>query len=109
MNKPSVVIDAASTSSGDRVLQFYMVKKHIGPFTNFKDTIIQGCPIDSRPILFISLNDDFQIFLTWQGRTFSGSANEDSPLLQEDFTNAVSVSFVWKLFKSQRPARNSDM
>lgn len=55
------------------------------------------------------LNDDFQVFLTWQGRTFSGSANEDSPLLQEDFTNAVSVSFVWKLFKSQRPARNSDM
>lgn len=55
------------------------------------------------------LTEDFQLFLTWQGRWFGGSTNEDSPLLQEEFTNAVSVSFVWKLFKSQRPARNSDM
>ncbi len=53
--------------------------------------------------------EDFQVFLTWQGRAFSGSANEDSPLLQEDFTSAVSVSFVWKMLKSQRPAKNSDM
>lgn len=53
--------------------------------------------------------EDFQVFLTYQGRHFGGSANEDSPLLQEDFTNAVSVSFVWKMFKSQRPAKNSDM
>ncbi len=55
------------------------------------------------------LTDDFQIFLTYQGRSFSGAANEDSPLLQEDFTHAASVSFVWKAFKSKRAARNDDM
>ncbi len=55
------------------------------------------------------LTDDFQIFLTYQGRSFSGAANEDSFLLQEDFTHAASVSFVWKAFKSKRAARNDDM
>lgn len=55
------------------------------------------------------LTDDFQVFLTYQGRSFSGAANEDSPLLQEDFTHAASVSFVWKAFKSKRAARNDEM
>ncbi|MEP7209298.1 MAG: MipA/OmpV family protein [Alphaproteobacteria bacterium] len=55
------------------------------------------------------LTRDFQIYLTYQGRLLSGSANERSPLLQENFTNAVSVSFVWKILKSKRPARNDAM
>lgn len=55
------------------------------------------------------ITDDFQIFLTWQGRYFGGSANEGSPLLEEDFTNAVSVSFVWKALKSKQGAKNRDM
>ncbi len=55
------------------------------------------------------LTEDFQIFLTYQGRSFSGAANEDSPLLREEFTHAASVSFVWKAFKSKRPAQNDDM
>jgi outer membrane protein len=55
------------------------------------------------------VTDDFQIFLTYQGRVFSGSANEQSPLLQEDVTHAVSFSFVWKALKSKRPAKNRDM
>jgi outer membrane scaffolding protein for murein synthesis (MipA/OmpV family) len=55
------------------------------------------------------LTKDFQIYLTYQGRLLSGSANERSPLLQENFTNAVSVSFVWKILKSKRPARNDAM
>jgi MipA family protein len=55
------------------------------------------------------LTEDFQIFLTYQGRYFGGSANADSPLLEEDWTNAVSVSFVWTALQSRRPARNQDM
>ncbi|WP_300379143.1 MipA/OmpV family protein [Henriciella sp.] len=55
------------------------------------------------------LSEDFQLYLTYQGRAFQGSANEDSPLLTEDFTHAFSISFVWKLFKSKRRARNDDM
>ncbi len=55
------------------------------------------------------LTDRFQVFLTWQGRSLSGAANADSPLLNEDFTQAASVSFVWKAAMSKRPARNDDM
>ena len=55
------------------------------------------------------LTKDFQIYLTYQGRALSGSANEGSPLLQDKFTNAVSFSFVWKVLKSKRPARNDGM
>lgn len=55
------------------------------------------------------LTPDFQIYLTYQGRALSGSANERSPLLQEKFTSAVSFSFVWKALKSKRPARNDGM
>lgn len=55
------------------------------------------------------LTENFQVFLTYQGRYFGGAANADSPLLQEDFTHAVSFSFVWKAFKSKRPAKNDDM
>ena len=55
------------------------------------------------------ITDDFQVFLTYQGRVFSGSANERSPLLQEDVTHAVSYSFVWKALKSKRRAKNEDM
>lgn len=55
------------------------------------------------------LNHDFQVYLTYQGRLLSGSANERSPLLQDKFTNALSVSFVWKAAKSKRPARNDSM
>jgi len=55
------------------------------------------------------LTDDFQVFLTYQGRSLAGSANKSSPLLREDWTNAFSVSFVWKALKSKRPARNTDM
>ena len=55
------------------------------------------------------LTDRFQIFLTYQGRSFSGAANEDSPLLREDITHAASVSFVWKAFQSSQAARNDDM
>lgn len=55
------------------------------------------------------LNDRFQIFLTYQGRSFSGSSFEDSPLLREDFTHALSVSFVWKAWQSRRRAKNDDM
>jgi hypothetical protein len=39
----------------------------------------------------------------------SGSANERSPLMQEDFTNAISFSFVWKILKSKRPARTDSI
>ncbi|WP_084419732.1 MipA/OmpV family protein [Henriciella litoralis] len=55
------------------------------------------------------LSDRFQLFLTYQGRNFSGASNENSPLLQEDFTHAVSVSFVWKAFQSRQRAKNDDM
>jgi outer membrane scaffolding protein for murein synthesis (MipA/OmpV family) len=55
------------------------------------------------------LTRDFQIYLTYQGRLLSGSANSRSPLLQEDFTNAVSFSFVWKILKSKRPTRNDSI
>ncbi len=55
------------------------------------------------------LTDDFQVFLTYQGRSFEGASNADSPLLREDFTHAFSISFVWKALKSKRPARNDDM
>ena len=55
------------------------------------------------------LTKDFQIYLTYQGRALFGSANERSPLLQDKFTNAVSFSFVWKVLKSKRPARNDGM
>ncbi|MBR9834216.1 MAG: MipA/OmpV family protein [Alphaproteobacteria bacterium] len=55
------------------------------------------------------LTEDFQVFLTYQGRSFAGSANEDASLMREDFTHAVSLSFVWKAFKSKRKARNDDM
>jgi len=55
------------------------------------------------------LTDDIQVYLTYQGRSFSGAANENSPLLSADFTHAVSFSFVWKALKSKRPARNDDM
>ncbi len=55
------------------------------------------------------LTEDFQIFITYQGRYFGGSANRDSPLMEKDFTNAISFSFVWKALKSKRPARNDDM
>ena len=55
------------------------------------------------------LNDRFQVFLTYQGRAFSGAANSDSPLLREDVTHAGSISFVWKALQSSRPAQNDDM
>ena len=55
------------------------------------------------------LTKDFQIYLTYQGRALSGSANESSPLLQDKLTHAVSFSFVWKVLKSKRPARNDGM
>jgi MipA family protein len=55
------------------------------------------------------LTDNFQIFLTYQGRSFSGAANERSPLLEEDVTHAFSISFVWKALKSKRRAKNDDM
>lgn len=55
------------------------------------------------------MHDNFQIYVTWQGRTFEGAANQDSPLHRADYTSAVSVSFVWKMFKSKRPAQNDDM
>ncbi len=55
------------------------------------------------------LTENFQVYLTYQGRLLSGSANERSPLLEKDFTNAVSLSFVWKVLKSKRPARNDSM
>jgi outer membrane protein len=55
------------------------------------------------------LTEDLQVFLTYQGRVFSGSANRDSPLLEEDVTHALSFSFVWKALKSRKPARNDDM
>ena len=54
------------------------------------------------------ITEKFQIFLTYQGRNFSGASNEDSPLLREDFTHAASVSFVWKAAQSSRPAKNTD-
>jgi MipA family protein len=55
------------------------------------------------------ITDDLQIFLTYQGRVFSGSANERSPLLEEDVTHALSFSFVWKALKSKSRAKNDDM
>ena len=55
------------------------------------------------------LTDDLQIFLTYQGRVFSGSANERSPLLEEDVTHAISFSLVWKALKSKSQAKNDDM
>ncbi|MCI4644112.1 MAG: MipA/OmpV family protein [Hyphomonadaceae bacterium] len=54
------------------------------------------------------LTDKFQIFLTYQGRSFAGAENDNSPLLREDFTHAVSVSFVWKMAQSARPAKTTD-
>lgn len=51
----------------------------------------------------------FQLYLTWQGRTFEGAANQGSPLHRADYTSAVSISFVWKALRSKRPARNDDM
>ena len=55
------------------------------------------------------MTDDLQVYLTYQGRSFAGAANEDSPLLTADFTHAVSFSFVWKAFKSKSRAQNDDM
>ena len=55
------------------------------------------------------LTDRFQVFLTYQGRNFDGAANQDSPLLREDTTHAGSISFVWKVLQSRRPAQNDDM
>ncbi len=55
------------------------------------------------------LTDDLQVFLTYQGRVFNGSANRDSALLEEDVTHAFSFSLVWKALKSRRSARNDDM
>jgi outer membrane scaffolding protein for murein synthesis (MipA/OmpV family) len=55
------------------------------------------------------LTKDFQVYITYQGRLLSGSANERSPLMQEDFTNAISFSFVWKILKSKRPARTDSI
>jgi outer membrane scaffolding protein for murein synthesis (MipA/OmpV family) len=53
------------------------------------------------------LTDNFQLFLTYQGRSFAGAANEDSPLLDEDFTHAVSTSFVWKIAQSEKRAKRT--
>jgi outer membrane scaffolding protein for murein synthesis (MipA/OmpV family) len=52
---------------------------------------------------------DFELYLTYHGRYFGGSANDKSPLLEEKFTHAVSVSFVWKMLKSKARAKNGDM
>lgn len=54
------------------------------------------------------LTDDFQLFLTYQGRSLSGSENQDSPLLQENLTHALSVSFLWKVGESKRRAQNNN-
>ncbi|MAP94795.1 MAG: MltA-interacting MipA family protein [Ponticaulis sp.] len=54
------------------------------------------------------LTDKFQIFLTYQGRSFAGAENKDGPLLTEDFTHAASIAFVWKAAQSKRPAQNDD-
>jgi outer membrane scaffolding protein for murein synthesis (MipA/OmpV family) len=55
------------------------------------------------------LTDDFQVYLTYQGRWFAGASNDSSPLLERDVTHAVSISFVWKALRSTRRARNDDM
>jgi hypothetical protein len=55
------------------------------------------------------ITEDFQVYLTYQGRYFGGASNRGSSLLEEDWTNAVSVSFVWKALKSKQRAKNDDM
>ena len=54
------------------------------------------------------IRPNLHLFLTYQARYLGGAVNEDSPLLREDLTHAVSFSFVWTALSSSRPARDRE-
>jgi outer membrane scaffolding protein for murein synthesis (MipA/OmpV family) len=48
------------------------------------------------------------LYLTYRFSEYSGSQNDASPLYTSDTTHATSLSAVWTLARSSRPARNRD-
>ena len=54
------------------------------------------------------VREGLNLYLTYRLREFAGAENRDLPLHLADETHAVSVSAVWTLLRSSRPARNAE-